>query len=43
VVNQLTLNRPVLRGVLSGKPISCALIPSVQVPEGDYLLLPRGE
>jgi len=40
VVIQLTLNRSVLRGVLSGKPISCVLMPSVQVPEGDYLLLP---
>ena len=30
----------VLRGVLSGKPIACVLIPSVQVPEGGYLLLP---
>ncbi len=38
MVNQLTLNRSVLRGFLSGKPISCVLIPSVQVPEGDYLL-----
>jgi len=40
VVNQLTLSRPVLRGVLNGKVISCILIPSVPVPKGDYLLLP---
>lgn len=40
MVNQLTLSRPVLHGVLNGKPISCILIPSVQVREGDYLLLP---
>ena len=31
----------VLRGVLSGKPIACVLIPSVQVPKGDYLLVPE--
>lgn len=40
MVNQLTLSRPVLRGVLNGKVISCILIPSVPVPKGDYLLLP---
>jgi len=40
VVSQLTLNRSVLRGVLTEKSISCVLIPSVQVPEGGNLLLP---
>ena len=41
MVNQLTSNLSVLWGVLSGKPISCVLIPSVQVvPKGDYLLVP---
>jgi hypothetical protein len=39
-VNQLTLNRSVLLGVLHGKPISCVLMPGVQVTQGDYLLLP---
>lgn len=40
MVNQLTLNRSVLQGVLRGKPIYCLLIPSVHVAAPDYLLLP---
>jgi hypothetical protein len=40
VVNQLTLNRSVLRGVLSGNPISCVLIPSVRCPRETILRLP---